>query len=118
MAQLSVQTVVDAGLTPVLSAVSASDTFQDDGAGRTYVEVNNGGGGSINVTVPAQVVNANVPGVGNLTITDNVVAVPAGQRRLIGPFTQAYRNSSGNVTLNYSGITSVTAGVFKVAKED
>lgn len=118
MAALSVQTVVDSGLTPALSAVSSSDTFQDDGSGRTYVEVANGGGGSINVTVPAQVVNANVPGVGNLTISDIVVAVGAGARKLIGPFTTAYRNSSGNVTLNYSGITSVTAGVFKVAKED
>lgn len=118
MAALTVATITDAGIVPALSAVTSSDTVADDGTARTYVEVNNAGGGSINVTIPAQVVSTNVPGVGAVTIGDIVVAVANGTRKLIGPFTLAYRNSAGNVTLNYSGTTSVTAQAFKLAKED
>lgn len=118
MAALSIQTVVDSGIVPSLSAAATGDTVADDGTGRTFVEVANGGGGSINVTIPAQQTSVVVPGVGSLTVADIVVAVANGARKLIGPFSRAYINSSGNVTLNYSGVTSVTAGAFKVAKED
>lgn len=118
MAAYTIQTVVDTGLAPTLAAVASSDTAADDGTARTYLEVSNGGGGSINVTIPSQQANTQVPGVGVLTVADIVVAVPNGARRLIGPFTRAYINTAGNVTFNYSGITSVTAGAFRLAKED
>lgn len=118
MALLTVQTVVDAGIVPALAAVSSSDTFADDGAGRTFMEVSNGAGAPINVTVPAQQTTTNIPGVGTLTVADIVVSVTNGTRKLIGPFTTAYRNSSGLVTVNYSSVTTITAGAFKVAKED
>lgn len=118
MAAMSIQTVVDTGLTPSLSAAANGDTVADDGTARTYVEVANGGGGSINVTVPAQQASVQVPGAGVLAIADIVIAVAAGARKLIGPFTRAYINTAGNVTLNYSGVSSVTAGAFKLAKED
>ena len=118
MAALSIQTVVDTGIVPSLTAASASDTVADDGTNRTFVEVANGGGGSINVTIPAQQTSVVVPGVGALTVADQVVAVANGARKLIGPFSRAYINTAGNVTLNFSGTTSVTVGAFKVAKED
>ena len=118
MAALTIATITDAGIIPALTAVTASDTIADDGTARTYVEVNNAGGGSINVTVPAQSPTVNVPGVGVVAVADIVVAVANGTRKLIGPFTLAYRNTAGNVTLNYSGTTSVTAQAFKLAKED
>ena len=118
MAVLTVQTVVDAGIVPSLAAVNASDTFADDGSGRTFLEVANASGGSINVTITAVQTSANIPGVGSVTISDIVVAVANGARKFIGPFTTAYRNSSGLVTAGYSGTSSVTAGAFKVAKED
>lgn len=118
MAALTVQTITDAGIVPAYAAVNASDTFVDDGSGRTFLHVKNGGGGSINVTVPAVKTNANIPGVGNLTISNIVVAVANGAEKMIGPFTEAYRDASGNVTAQYSGTTSVTAAAFKCAKED
>lgn len=118
MAAMSIQTIVDTGLAPSLSAVANGDTVADDGGARTYVEVANGSGSSINVTVPSQQANVVVPGAGQLSIADIVIAVAAGARKLIGPFTRAYINTSGNVTLNYSAVTSVTAGAFKLAKED
>lgn len=118
MAALSIQTVVDTGIVPALTSAANGDTVADDGTSRTFVEVANGGGSSINVTVPAQQTSVVVPGVGSLTVADIVVAVANGARKLIGPFSRAYINTAGNVTLNYSSVTSVTAGAFKVAKED
>jgi hypothetical protein len=118
MALLTVATITDSGIVPSLSAVSSSDTFNDDGAARTYVEVNNGGGSPITVTIPAQNTSVNVPGVGVLTVADISVSVTNGTRKLIGPFTLAYRNATGLVTINYSATTSVTAQAFKLAKED
>ena len=118
MAALTVQSVVDSGLTPALASVNTGDTAADDGTGRTFVEVANGSGSSINVTVPAQQTSVVVPGVGALTVADIVVAVGAGARKFIGPFSRAYINTAGSITLNYSATTSVTAGAFKVTKED
>lgn len=118
MTLLTVQTVVDAGLTPALAAVTASDTFVDDGSARTYVEVNNANAGSLTVTVPSQLASVNTPGVGVQTVPDITVVIPTATRKLIGPFTTAYRNSAGLVTANYSLTASVTAGAFKLAKED
>jgi hypothetical protein len=118
MAALTVTSVLDTGITPSLTAASSSDTVADDGTNRTWIEVVNGGGGSINVTVPAQQTSVVVPGVGSLAVADIVVAVANGTRRFIGPWTRAYINSAGNVTVNFSGTTSVTVGAFKTAKED
>lgn len=117
MAVLTVADIIDAGLTPSLAAVSSSDSFVDDGTSRTFVEVANGGGGSINVTVPAVQTSVNVQGVGDLTIANIVVAVGAGARKFIGPFSPAYRASDGSVTLQFSGTSSVTAKPFRVARE-
>lgn len=117
MALISAQSITDAGIVPSLSAVNSEDTFQDDGSSRQFLEVSNGSGGSINVTVVAVQTNANVPGVGNLTISNIVVAVANGARKLIGPFTPAYRSAAGIVIVQYSGTSSVTAGLFKLDKE-
>lgn len=118
MATLSVQTIVDSGLTGSLAAVGASDQFIDDGSGRTFIEVANASGSSINVTITAVQTSANVPGVGVVTVSDIVVAVGNGVTKKIGPFTTAYRNSTGYVTVTCSATSSVTIGAFKCAKED
>lgn len=118
MAALTVATIVDSGLTRSHTAVSSSDTFVDDGTGRTFIEIANGGGGSINATFTAQQTSQVVPGVGNVTIADIVVAVGAGVTKLIGPFTRAYISTAGSVTVSYSGTTTVTATAYKLAKED
>ena len=118
MATYTVQTVVDTGITPSLVSVASSDNFADDGSARTFVEVVNGAGAPINVTIPAQQTSVVVPGVGSLAVADIVVSVTNAQRRLIGPFSRAYINNSGFVTLNFSSITTITAGAFRVQKED
>jgi len=118
MAAYTVQTIVDSGLTPALVSVASSDTAADDGTSRTFIEVVNGAGAPITVTIPSQQASVVVPGVGSLAVADITVSVTNGQRRLIGPFSRAYINTAGNVTVNYSSTTTITAGAFRLAKED
>lgn len=108
MALLTVQTIARAGVAPTLNAVSASDTFANDG--RTYIDVNNGGATSLTVTI---VTPATVDG---LAIDDRTVTIAAGQRRVIGPFPKATYNhpTTGLVTVNFSATASITCAVLRL----
>ena len=107
MALLPVQTVSTAGSQPTFTAVSSSDTFNNDG--KTTLVVKNGGGVSVNVTpAPSQpcsqgVVHAGAP-----------IAVPAGQEKWIGPFRPDIYGSV--VTVAFSATTSVTAAPIRQPK--
>lgn len=117
MATLSVQNIVEAGLANALaSAAGGGDVFANPEDQTTFFMITNGGGGSINVTFTSQVTNAAVPGLGNVALSDRVVAVPAGATRMIGPFPPRFNNASGQVAVSYSGVTSVTVGAFRLAK--
>jgi hypothetical protein len=73
---LSVQEIVRTGLDPSYEAANTDgESVANDG--RTFVHVDNASGGSINVTVVH-------PGtVDGLAVADLVVAVPAGEDRMI-----------------------------------
>lgn len=114
MAVLAVQNIAAAGLKPTYTAVNASDTAILNQAQRNFLHVKNGGGAPINVTITAVKTSARVQGVGVVTIEDLVVAVPAGEERMIGPITEAYLDTDGEVTIGYSGTASVTAGIFSL----
>lgn len=79
------------------------------GAGVLLV-VNNGSGGSITVTLATpETVD------GDLTVQDRAVAVAAGAEAVI-PVTDRYRNpSTGRCAITYSGVTSLTVAVIRVA---
>lgn len=108
MATLTVATVSRAG---VDAAGVAADVAGDEwtNTGQEFVEVFNGGGSPITVTLDVQ---ATLDGA---AVTDPTVSVPAGARRMIGPFpTGIYNNTStGRARVAYSGVTSVTTKVFK-----
>jgi hypothetical protein len=109
MATLTRQKVIQSGLTPSYASAGGSGDVVDNSDGRTFLHVKNDGGGSINVTVTAQVSSLATAGHGTLTVSNNVVAVPAGQNRMIGPFPkQAFNNASKQLAISYSGTTSVT----------
>lgn len=117
MALLTVQNIAKTGLAPVYAAVAASDTFPNIGDERTYLHVKNGSGSPINVTITARKTSVKVPGVGQLAIANLVVAVPATSERIIGPFSEAFNDSDGLVTVGYSATTTVTAGAFRMAPD-
>lgn len=109
MATLTRQKIVIGGLAHTTTAAAGGGDVVDNSDGKTFLLVTNGSGGSINVTVTAQVSSVNTATHGTLTVSNNVVAVAAGASKLIGPFPkQAYNNSSKQLAITYSSATSVT----------
>lgn len=114
MAAMTIQTVTKAGLSPAYAAAADGDTIANPTDQRTLLHVKNGGGGSITVTIPAVLSAISDPRVGSVDVADLSVAVPAGEERMIGPFPAAYVDSAGDVTVNYSGVASVTAAALRL----
>src|SRR5687767_2011294 len=106
---LAVQQVERAGLTPAFTAANV-DGHSSANTGKEALYVTNGSGGSINVTVVT-------PGtVDGLAVADRVIAVPAGQSRIIGPFPPlAYDQPGTNaVHVDFSAVTSVTVAALRI----
>lgn len=99
MATYTVKTAAITGTANTPVAVSGSDDFANDG--NTFLYVENGGGSPSNVTINS------VENCDQGFDHDIVVAVSAGTKSLIGPFTVARFGASASVT--YSFTTSVTA---------
>lgn len=112
MATLATQTIVPGGVAPTYAAAAGGgDNFIPDKD--VFLHVKNGSGGSITVTVT-------VPSkYRGKTVTNEATAVPAGAERMIGPFpADVYADpaNSGLGALGYSGVTSLTVGIFKLAE--
>lgn len=106
-------TVVDTdadGLTIVgAAAAGGGDEFLN--TGNELLLVTNGGGASRDVTL------ATPATLDGMAIASRVVAVPAGESRLIGPLKpNVYNDGDGMVQVTYSAVTSVTVKVFKFVK--
>ena len=110
MAVLATQTITRAGIAETLSAAAGGGDEFTPGDG-VYIKVANGGGSSITVTVPTP------RDVRGQAIADLAVSVPNGSHRLIGPLpTHDYANpTDGKGDITYSGVTSVTVGVFELS---
>jgi hypothetical protein len=110
MANLATQNITRAGVAPTyVAAAGGGDTFTPDD--RTYIHVKNASGGAITVTVvtPAVVIP-------DMAIADTAVSVPAAGERILGPFPPQYYAdpADGLADITYSGVTSLTVGVFKL----
>jgi hypothetical protein len=85
--------------------------------GRAIIEITNGAAGAINVTFTTQA-NYNVVGTsGNVTyaVADSLIAVTNATSKVFGPFDKSlYNDTNGNVIVNYSSGTSITARVIEV----
>lgn len=109
MATLSSQSITRAGATPSYAAAAGGGDRFTPGA-RTFLHVKNAGGSSITVTVSAQGRTA----IPNVSITDLAVSVTNGQERMIGPLPADIfgDQTDGLGDITYSGVTTVTIGVF------
>lgn len=110
MADLVVQNIARTGL---IDAPVAADVAGDDfpNEGNSFLEVINGGAGSINVTISS---NYSTPPTGTAQ-SDVVVAVGAGVTTLIGPFPQSgYNDASGKCNVTYSDVTTVTVSAISM----
>jgi hypothetical protein len=107
MALLTVQTFTTAGAAEaaLVAAAGGGDTFPNNG--RTILKVSNESGGSITVTISAQVACDQ----GSLHNITNSIA--DGETEVMGPFrTDRFNDASGLVHVGYSGASSVTVGVY------
>lgn len=109
MATLAIQNIVLAGLNPSYAAAAGGgDDFLN--TGREYVEFVNASAGDITVTINSQ------KNCDQGFDHDQAVVVTASQRRKIGPFTPGRWNdpSDNKLKMTYSGVTSLTVGVFRL----
>lgn len=111
MTALTTQFVSQAGLQQApIAAAGGGDSFTP--GDKTWVEVTNGGGSPITVTI------ATYPDLSpwGTAIPDQTVVVTNGTTRKIGPLpgTQYGNPSGGAGGLTYSGVTSVTVGAYSL----
>jgi hypothetical protein len=107
LAALQAQVATPVGVAPVYNAVSASDTVPNPG-GVTVLLVRNGSGASINVTL------VGVGRMGHVTVPNQVIAVPAGQDRLISLDAALFNDANGLVTVQFSATATVTMAVINL----
>jgi hypothetical protein len=117
MATLTVSDIVSTGLTDALVAAnSGGDDFVASDDQRYFLEIANGGGSSITVTIAGQVSQSEQAGVGPVSVSSIAVAVAASARKKIGPITRAYIRQDGKVQITYSAVSSVTVGAFRLPR--
>ncbi len=110
---LTVQTITKDGLNPTYASATATEGDMFRNSGKEFIHVVNASGGSINVTV------ATPATISGLAIEDKVVAVPAGEDRMIGTFEPALYNQpagstdAGKTYISYSAVSSVTVAAIR-----
>lgn len=114
MATLTVQTYDESGTDLIMSAAAAGgDQFAN--LGKEHVIIVNNDTASKTVTITAQKTSYDFGRSGTVVKQNQQVAVSAsGGVAVIGPFsTDAFNDSSGNVQITYSAVTSVEVAVVK-----
>lgn len=112
MATLAKQTILPAGLNPTFAAAAGGGDKVQAGPA-VFLVVKNGGGAPITVTIddPTSVSPAGAQAFN----PDLSVSVTNAQERWIGPLTDRFTNpADGLVAWTYSGVTTVTVGVFQL----
>jgi hypothetical protein len=112
MAVLTVQDAAVTGLAETLVAAGAGgDSFDNNGL--CLLEVVNGGGAPITVTIDDP---GSASPVGAMQFNPDVsVSVTNGQTRIIGPFPPfRFNDANGRVAISYSAVTSVTVRVIRL----
>lgn len=113
MAALATQSIRRSGLSPSYAAATGGGDTCVPGA-NTFLHVKNGSGGALTVTLAAKAVPLTDMTIGNLA-----VAIPGGQERMIGPVRPEVfgdPSAAGVAAITYSGVTSLTIGVFDLSQ--
>jgi len=114
---ITVQDIVQTGLERTLAAAN-TDGSKFLNTGREMIEVVNGAGSDITVTINYNPDNKSTLNPSGLAVTDRAVVVTAGENRLIGPFPPSQFSDSTNFAhFTYSAVTSVTVSVLRLAND-
>lgn len=113
MATLTVQNITRLGLEPTYAACTVGgDKFSP--SSETFLQVKNGSGGALTVTVTPQRVS-----LGDTTMTMAAVSVDATTGdTMIGPFPYEFfaAASDGLAAITYSGVTTLTIAAVKLTQ--
>lgn len=107
---LAIEKAKPTGIKPTeKGALSAADEYQFKNDGNVVLRVKNASAEATNVTIVT-------PGTqGNLNVEDQVVAVAAGESKIIGPFdTALYNDAQGLATVKFSKVANITVETVKV----
>jgi len=104
----AVTTLSSAGAATNLTAVDAGLQESVAFSGRAFLDVNNGSGGSITVTIPDPIL------IDGQAAPSRVVTITAGQRQRIGLQSGVYLQADGTTWIYYSASASVTAEACQV----
>lgn len=106
---LTVQQIARTGIVPSYAAANVAGNSLAN-SGKEFLHIKNGAVSSITVTIET-------PGtVDGQAVADRTVTIGAGAEKMIGPFPpQTYNQDSGEVYVDYSAITTVTVGAFRLA---
>lgn len=114
MATLTTQKIARAGVAPTFAAAAVGGDRFTPGH-YTYLEIKNAGGSPVTVTVAATAKVDN-----DIALANTTVSVPATTGDIkIGPFPPRdylATDGSGLADITYSGVTSVTIGVFSLSQ--
>lgn len=118
MATLTVASLVDTGATLTLGAAAVGgDVFDNPSDQSTILAIGNASGGTVTVTITAQVATFAVQGSGNLTKANGGGNISTGTTRLFGPFpAAAFNDINGRVAVSYSSTTSVTVQALRIPR--
>ncbi len=110
MAALTVSEIVVTGLDSsalFTAAAGGGDTLVN--TGREFIYIKNGDASPITVTFTTAGTHK------GLALTDPTVTVGATDEQIIGPFSVGpFNNTSGQVAVAYTAVTSVTVAVFQL----
>ena len=105
--EITVQSMTSAGLEVTFEAANAAGNFFENN-GRTYLVVKNGDSSDHSVIIDS-------PGACDQGFYHDVtIVVTLAEERSIGPFSTArFNDTSGNVNVTYTAVTSVTVAAIK-----
>jgi hypothetical protein len=114
MALLTAQQITQAGLKPVYTAATlAGDTLVNTGI--QYFHIKNGSGVSVTSSVVPVITTVVDPLLGTLVKETASLILAAGQEGFLGPFeTNAFNSASGQLTLNYTAVASITVAALYI----
>ena len=114
MAILAAQQITQTGLKPVYTAATlAGDIIINTGI--QYFHVKNGSGVSVTLSVIPVVTTVIDPLLGVLVKETASLTLAAGEAGFLGPFeTNAFNNASGQLTINYTSVTTVTVAALYI----
>lgn len=109
MANLTVQSISQTGITPTFAAANAlGDNIRNDG--KSFLHIKNGGAASITVTFDS--IGKCNQGFDH----DVIITVTAAGERIVGPFgVSRFNDELGKLNIAYSAVTTVTVASFRMA---